>query len=126
MGLDLCFYVVANGDNPGNSWYPTAKLDTDRDYSLYDAIKELSKETLPLVGIKFSCDNGDDRRPDGERKYGRATVDSYGDRLTYTTAGILSSLCYPDFIWSLSEVNQATLAYLRTLPSNWIVVLYWH
>lgn len=49
--------------------------------------------------------------------------DAYGALLTYLPAGELKRLVLPA---DADIVNQATMAYINTLPDEWPVILYWH
>ena len=110
MGLDLRLYP--------NRWRSQRPLLSnaqvlDRNYELFDAIKALPAVAVPEAPLAYDDDEG--LKP--------TATDSYGDQLTQVWAGVLAGI--PEETWGRSEWNRAALAYLRTIPPDTPVVLWW-
>ena len=60
-----------------------------------------------------------------ETGYGNRENSPYGERLCWTTAGALATLKDHPAIQD-DWINKAVLSYLRTMPEDWPIVLYWH
>lgn len=124
MGLDLMMFPV-HGARTGNAlWLGRTALDCCRRSDLFDAICKLPIEPLSRF-IEFHCYRGDERSADGEPKYGRATKDPYGQKLTHVRAVDLSALAQHPGVLDNQE-NRAAWAYLQALPQDVPVILYWY
>lgn len=123
MGLDLTLlpaYSMTAGD---------MSLDILRLFEagdLWDPIEAIESSLVP-VGFRswLALHQSTGCRYDGERTFGETKTDAYGKRLRMVGAGDLVKLAeHP--AWRAHPRNVAALAYLRALPADWPVVLYWH
>lgn len=119
MGIDLTLlpYDCQHYD----LFYSHTILSLDRDYDLFDEIKEI--EAYPQMEL-FS--HFMSKVPDGNKKgeycYGADNTDAYGEQLQFVFARDLIKLDNKN----LSNKNTAVMAYLRMLPGDQRVALYWH
>jgi len=121
MGLDLILVPIRY--DRINWWLATNRLDTDRDYNLYEQIAEHGRTTpikrLPAprplpekTHFEWYEDEGLKIRKD----------DPYGSPLTMLTAG---ELAQADTSQS-SAWNKAVWEMIRNLPPDTPIVLWWH
>jgi hypothetical protein len=116
MGFDLQV-LASNFRARDGELLATASLRFDRDMRL---LSQLDRDANPCLvhplpdGLKVGHYNDDGLKFDN--------VDRYGNLLTYTTPTELGRLRIPtDF----APWNQAILAFLRNLPPDARVFLYW-
>jgi len=87
-------------------------LRLDRDYDLFGRLRACpSREAIPV----------DVHTDDGWR---RTTTDPYGDPVRYALAGDLAAVLPADV--STSPWNDAVIAFVRALPADVPVYLWWH
>jgi len=109
MGMDLTLAIdLWPGLNRSLLAYD--RMSVTRNYDLFDQIRTLEPRPLERY-LDWYGDEGIERRDD----------DPYGAVLTYLTAGELGKLD-PGEGW----LNVAAWAYLRALPPNTTVLLWWH
>lgn len=95
-------------------WLANNRLDLLRNYHLYDQIKALPSSPLePDTTFGWYGDDGVERE----------TEDAYGNPLRYVRAGDLGTIPdQPDYpAW-----NRAVLAFVRALPPETRIMLWWH
>ena len=119
MGIDLKLIITTSPEYlkeyKPEYWLAQAVIDCNRNYDFFDKINELEHEFKPLsvtihasIGIKYKAYKND----------------RYGKPLMYITAGKLAEH-FKDV--TLDDwPNDAALAYIRALPADLPVVLYWH
>lgn len=130
MGLDLRLHVVQCRQDHRNEdhrivWgYAHTTLDWGRARQLAQA---LEGKTQPLPeGHDISGQAA--KFTDDESIYGRFTTDPYGSPVHYITAGALVPVL-EEFApsWQPGEwLRPATLAYLKAIPHETWIVLWWH
>jgi len=113
MGLDLRVYIDKYCGTMNEYFLGTESLSFYRDYDLFDKIREFNSKLITEEKIKFSeySDTGLFERSD----------DPYGGPLTFVKAGQFSKISYTKNSW-----NNAVLQFLKLLPSETIVILYWY
>ncbi len=113
MGLDLALLPDRWPKLEVIGWTALAydRLALLRDYELFERIKKVP--TTPVPMIQNYEDEGIRNR----------TTDPYGDPLTRCTAGALSEIPEPK---GLHPWNRAVMAFVRALPGNTPIVLWWH
>ncbi len=112
MTTDLELWI----DNYQHGWedfYVKTRLVLCRDSKLFKKIKELA---FTLVEKETRVYRGGDDDP----LY--APVDTYGYPLTWVSAGLLAQV---DEGSLLDHDNRAALAYVRAMPPDTSVVLFW-
>jgi hypothetical protein len=87
-------------------------LKLEKDYQLWDAIKSLKSNNLP---VPLEWDNHDDGYVEMEEDY-------YGEPIKFVKAEQFKLIDTKD----LSEWNKAVFAFLTNIPGSTWVVLYWH
>jgi hypothetical protein len=113
MGLDLKFFPIENPDFGGN-WYVRTVLELRRDYRVFDLVRSVKCHLVgPLKKVFVP----------GDRECPACTEDAYGSPLTFAMAGDLASVNLPD---DAAYWTQAAWAYLRSLPMDTVVVLWWN
>lgn len=116
MGLDLA--VLPNpygGAFPANMWGGFSRIGFQRDYLLFERIRELPAEPLPEGHLVD--DYGDEGLEQTDK-------DNYGDRLQVVKAGEFKKI-QVESIPDLSAWNLAAIAFLTHLPLEAPVILYW-
>ena len=116
MGIDLQVMASQFRERKGEL-LSTATLRFERDPALFS---KLSRDAVPCLvqllppDLKVGCYNED----------GLVFVqaDRYGQPLTWFTSSDLTRLDVPD---GISPWNDAVLAFLRALPEEIRIVLYW-
>lgn len=112
MGVDLTLIPVdCEMDNLN---FGHSKLSLERRRELWDAIIE-AKIAKPF-GKPFSCYAGE--------SYSEETEDCYGQSLTYALVNDLLKLFDHEGVVD-NYTNRAIWAYLRELPANNKIILYW-
>lgn len=118
MGLDLRILPVYNI----GADFSTDVISFDRDYPLFDKIARMSKkygiEAQKWIHCYLSTDGECD-----EPHYGKTAEDPYGDKLRYLTAKLLKVAIY-DYRADTPK-NKAVLAFIRELPDDLEIYLYW-
>jgi hypothetical protein len=121
MGVDLKLLIVDGGPFPPDK--PTfAFAHTMIEFGRwYDVFARLDKKAFPMPdGLDFTSYVS--QRDDGEQGYGRVTGTPYGNPLTFITAA--------DFLDCCSGANsgrgKAAMAYVRELPPETWIGLYYH
>jgi hypothetical protein len=85
----------------------------DRDPALFDQIRGLNPELLPLECTFYYRDSGGETIKDQT---------GYGKRLTYLRAGSFGQLDGSEAtVW-----NQAVITFAKALPTWTWIVLWWH
>ena len=112
MGLDLRIYPEY-GKNTNSSF---SMLDFDRDSHLFNEISVLGEDKAIEVGrVGLSCYN--------DKGFSKIEYDAYGNRLksvyAYELASIMDSC-------GVEYTNRAISEYLRYLPKETQIFLYWH
>lgn len=122
MGLD-CTLFPNNWDlgflKLTGDMLATTTLDLDRDYRLFEKLPGYTRDghdggPAPVVDFSVGV-----YRDDGLK---RTREDAYGDPLRQVTAGELAKVDTSE----TSAWNQAAFAFVRALPPETIVVVYWH
>lgn len=113
MGIDLRLIVVRDRDRTW--WLERNTLDLDRDYSLQQRIKD-AETPKPIP-------NGTTLSIYGDKGLYDATNDPYGDALTWIEAQAFGSI---SIVTEYSHWNSAVVTFLKMLPPNTAVVLWWH
>lgn len=124
MGLDLTLIVNRFGDKFTDMFVATDRLSLYRDYSLFAQLSpdieaeegDCVCDPLP-VPKDWSVEWHDD---DGLR---RITTDAYGSPLTYLTARDFEPV---EFGAKAYPWNVAVVDFVKSLPGETQVVLYWH
>jgi hypothetical protein len=126
MGIDLRLYPAwpnEHGFSFNGGMLCIDALSFDRDYDLFACVEGFYRpegeqrsraRANPMPGpCRIYGDNGIETRKD----------DSYGEPLTWSTAGELAR-AMKDV--DTSHRNKAIVAYLAALPPEYPIVLYWH
>jgi hypothetical protein len=116
MGIDLTLMPgkFTGGGRPILDWFlATERISLDRDYALQDRIRLVPTQPLPF-GVRFR--NYED---DGLKD---RTDDQYDTPLTWCRAGDLAKVSDGD----CSPWNKAAMAFVRALPPDILIVLWWH
>jgi hypothetical protein len=118
MGVDLTLMPLT-ADHPG---FPLAHsmLLVERRRTLWDAVEAVPSKPAEAP---VSCFRGDD--VNGKEGYGTRTKDCYGDALRLCRAGDLAALADHDGVTS-APMNVAIWAFLKALPPDHRIALYWH
>jgi len=111
MGIDLTLHPIKFA-HLKDWWLLTESLSMDRDYALYDQIKNLGSIRANIEGRRIQ------RYEDDGLK--EIIEDAYGSPLHYVLAGQLATIL-PESDW-----NKAIVAFLKALPPSTPVLLYWH
>lgn len=106
MGLDLTLL-------PYDRDFSRHVLSMERNYTLFDQIKKL--ESMRLEKPIYSYVAGDDEDPCSE-----ISEDKYGEPIRFVYAGDLAKLEEAEI-----DINKACLAFIKCLPMNHKVALYW-
>lgn len=117
MGMDLRLLPFSH-DGENGFCFSHAILPTLRDDGIYAAIRRTQQFD---VSDKFNSFLS--RGSDGKPCYGATTTTPYGDRLTYTSAQEIIKAVEP---FKLVGITKAAIDYLRALPANTKVALFWH
>ena len=120
MGLDLTLLPFYSEDMEIPFSHDVIQLS--RNYELFDIINAVEKQFGRDVPENFtSYVSRDDKYEDIH--YGITATTSYGDSLKYVKAKDLWKVMGFE---NLSWRNKAVIAYLRELPENLNIALYWH
>ena len=119
MGVDLKLLIV---EGSGDNTYAHTMMEFGQYYNLFDRLNEHA-----VAGIYGSLSTYLAEIPDGEWEgesgYGDVTVTPYGQPLTYLSAA--------EFVWlasgfELQTRGRAAVAYLKELPADTWICLYYH
>lgn len=114
MGLDLTVKMSPWNDSDDGAPLLTCSLSFDRDYDLFDLIKDLPSNALPPGGeVRIYEDEGIEKEG----------TNPYGEAIRYIFAKEFRELAEPA---DLSEWSQGILSFLRTIPESKRVYLWWH
>jgi hypothetical protein len=116
MGIDLKVLASHFREQRGE-FLPTAVLRLERDAALF---AQLARDASPSLVRPLPAGLRVGLYEDQGLTY--ADADRYGQALTYTTPADLRDLRPPD---DITPWNRAVLAFLRALPPDARVVLYW-
>jgi len=121
MGVDLKLLPVQADGRPYSEFgYSHTVLDLSRRRTLWPAIGALPTTAVPPVFNTYLCRCSDY----DDVHYGNTQTTPYGDPLLATTAGDLVTLLNHECVRE-NALNRAVWAYLRELPSDQLVALYW-
>lgn len=121
MGLDLTlmpFYSSGPACNIAHTM-----IDTLGGYVLHDLIAPIEDRHGRDVPEHFYTFRGRDENDN--TCYGITIKTPYGERLKYVQARHLAALAESEEVQS-SPLNRAAWAYLKELPPDWRIALYWH
>ena len=119
MGVELSLLISDGGDEvtDANTVIALGKTPTDL-YELVETKLKTTPVTVPIYTLQG-------RNEEGETIWGPINDTPYGVRLTWTTPEQLLTLSdHPDIPTSVRK--SAAWAYLRALPEDWPVFLYFH
>jgi hypothetical protein len=116
MGVDLKMLVV-DGHYPGVISFAHTMMETGQNYDFHNKVKKLPSEPVPDDFTSYVA-----RDAEGESCYGQVRDDCYGERVRMVRAGDVVKLRYKQGYTRL----KAAIAYLRELPPDTWVALYWH
>jgi hypothetical protein len=114
MGIDLTFLPLEHESE--RLAYSHTLLPLERRYDLQDEVRALNPKSLGRVMSSYLS-----RNKDGEICYGDTNEDCYGEALTYLTVAELLQV-NPT---TIQYKNKAIWAYLKELPLETKIVLYW-
>lgn len=123
MGLDLTLIPIDHDSReydtePSTSWgFGHSLLQMDRDYELFKKFQRLESGDVPADFATFTSRDEACEEP----HYGQTQETPYGKPLRCVLAGQLVSVKTEE----LSDRNTAVMAYLKALPVNTKVALYW-
>lgn len=128
MGLDLTLLPVESE----HLAFSHTVLSLDRRSDMWEKIKLIPQITRDVVFYSFMS-RVPDGKSEGEKCYGVVKEDAYGNPIKWANAGdVVKAMeeyyeSVKDLDWIKYDCrNQAVLAYLKVLPANRLVVLYWH
>ena len=113
MGVDLRLIIVH--DKNRRWWLANNTLGLDRDYTLQAYIKN-AERPKPLPDSVTLTVYGDDGVYD-------AKEDPYGDSLTWIESKSFGAV---PIVTEFSSWNSAVITFLKMLPRDTAVVLWWH
>lgn len=116
MGVDL--RLLPFDADQGDFAYSHTMMEVGRDYDLHGKIRALKSMPVPSDFTSFCA-----RGVDGEPTYGKTSETPYGEQLEYVLAGHLAAIKLPRDAW---YGVRAVWAYLKELPPQTKVALYWH
>lgn len=114
MGIDLRLIIVR--DRHREWWLERNTLDLDRDYALHHRIKEAETPKQLPQNVTLSV-------YDEERGLCTTKDDSYGEPLTWIESKAFGSV---PIVTEYSNWNRAVITFLKMLPRDIAVVLWWH
>ena len=120
MGIDLTLLRVVIIDEEAGYGYAHTMIDLFRRRELFDEIRLLPTTPAPVDFNSYTAIDAE-----GEQRYGKTTVDPYGDPLQCVKAGDLYTLAEHEGAQDTQD-NRAAWAYLGALPLDTLIALYWH
>ncbi len=120
MGVDLKL-LVTHGNRQANAGIAFAHtmIELERRSDLWEPIGDVeSEKAYPLSSYVA-------RDADGESCYGRIEKDCYGADIRWVEAGALAKL-HDNANVTNNPTNRAAWAFLRELPPDTMIALYWH
>ena len=128
MGLDLTLLPAeAFKVDKGKLWgFSHTMLRLSRDYNLWSHIKEVKSVSLDsFKEVDFTCFLSPNK--DGESSYGQLTKTPYGDPLKFVKADdLLKAMKECHAVESLMPWNAAAMNFLKEIPPDTMIGLYWH
>lgn len=127
MGVDL--RLLPFHAKPSGDWGCAHDLlQVGRDRQLYDRIRALEEANGLPVPADFSTfsANRDESGEWAEAHYGNTQIDAYGEQVKWVAAGLLVACASPKCLAESYFRTRAAFAYLRELPADWSVALFWH
>ena len=119
MGVDLK-WLILDSYFPARGWgYSHSMMELGRDYAYHQKLRELPDEAIPNDFSSYVAVHPSD----GDSCYGQTTQTPYGEDLRMVKVSDILSVEH-DFdgqYWA-----EAALAYIRCLPPDTRVALYWH
>lgn len=115
MGVDLTLMPLIGQD----FWVSHDMLSLNRRSALWPEINKLQQQEIPRPITCFRAIG-----EDGEACYGERDDDPYGATLKWTTPRELLTLKDHEAITDDWQ-NRAVWAYLKQMPPDWPIVLYW-
>jgi len=112
MGLDLRVYIDKYHGKMNEWFIGSESLSFHRDYGLFDIISNFPAQPITDEKIKFQEYNEDGIHV--------RNTDPYGEPLTFVRAEAFKEIDYVPNQW-----NNSILLFLKSLPSDTIVILYW-
>ena len=121
MGVDLD--LLPFGDELGTPDFSKTVLDVGRFSKLFEEIEKLPTEPIPANFESYVS-------RDNDKKYqvshwGPTKENGYGAPMMCTTARDLLTLARNEHV-RFNPKNRAVWGYLRNLPRNTKIALYWH
>jgi hypothetical protein len=112
MGMDLDLGIAKYAEDIGSWWLLYDRLRLDRDYNLFDQFVVLTREPIPTdIKVDWYSDDG----------VQRIKEDAYGNLLRFVRAGEFNKI----ELKKTSQWNKAVFSFLRQIPPDTPVVLYW-
>lgn len=130
MGVDCTLLPAVICEEAGFGFAHTM-LPLERRQSLWPKLRAIPPLPIDVTEIRFSTylatiESGEH---EGECRYGRVTETPYGNRLEFARAlDVLAAIerYHDEFPGSRFSTNEAVAAYLRCLPAETPVGLWWH
>ena len=113
MGLDLTL-LPHKHHHTGGVPLLCESLRLDRDYGLFGKLRACPSREAGALEVR--CDSG----------WRTTQTDPYGDPIRYALAGDLAAVLVDVSSADVSPWNFAALAFLRALPADVPVYLWWH
>ncbi len=130
MGIDLKLLPLETREDM--DWgFAHTMLELDRRHELWDFIDD----EVPVItkdNFKFSsyCAPIPSGEWEGENGYGEITEDPYGNAIKWCRAGKLAEVMEKFYTdgggYKTDYRNLAAIAYLKVLPTDNLIALYWH
>ena len=119
MGIDLILLPVDHYDQ--NWGYAHSLLSVNRSSNLFDKIRKLPSFDVPKDFSSYTSRDGKFEEP----HYGNTIEDCYGDKVKFVEVKSLLKFKHHRDVRD-SGKNSAIWAYLKELPENTKIALYWH
>jgi len=123
MGLDLTLVPIRHHEGM-DWWLGHERLGLDRDglgHMILNRNEDGQKLAAPLKPKRLPRKVHFDWY--GDEGIERTTTDSYGDPLFYVKAGDLAKAAGH---WKGSPWNEAAMAFVKALPADTPIILWWH
>jgi len=122
MGVDLKLLIV-DGKIDGVPYFSHSMLEVSRRRELWGPIGEIEKKVGRDVPVNFYTFVG--RQENGEHGYGQTNCTPYGDPLKYVTVADLLPIESLEGVQD-SPTNVAIWAWMKAMPPETMIALYWH